>query len=291
MYKTAIDYVLMFFFFSAAGWTGECTYRSLGERRVINTGFLYGPICPIYGTGAMVFEVLLVPLSQPVNKRWWVVLLVGVVAADIVEYLTSLGMEKLFHARWWDYSEEFLNINGRICFKHTCYWAVFSILYVYFISPTYRYIVSFIPDTLRPALVGVILALFGVDLVFTVIAAVDIGKFMQKLDALRLNVSTAAETVKEHAETFRDSAEQRVSVIRESVAENSERLEEWRADVTAQLASLRSQLNRYSERRGGEPIGARVRQRLIDSSTSMKNRAEKKLEELERKWNEYNKKS
>ena len=286
--QTVIDYVLMFFFFSAAGWTGECTYRSLGERRVINTGFLYGPICPIYGTGAMVFEILLVPLSQPVQKRWWLVLLVGVIAADLVEYLTSYLMEKLFHARWWDYSEEFLNINGRICFKHTCYWAVFSMLYTYFISPTYRYIISFVPTSLRPALTGVILVLFSVDLIFTVIAALDIHKFMLKLEALRLNVTMAAETVKERAETLKDSAELKVSEFRDTVLENSERFEEWRGEVSDQLSALRSQFNDYAQHKKRPRAVQRVLDRLIDSSTNLRARIDRRIEELEKKWKDFN---
>ena len=290
MYNTIINYVLMFFFFSSAGWTGECTYRSLGERRIINSGFLYGPMCPIYGTGAMVFEVLLVPLSQPAQKRWWVVLLVGIVAADIVEYLTSYLMEKLFHARWWDYSHEFLNINGRICFKHTCYWALFSVLYTYFISPLYRYIVSFVPQSIRPTIVYVILALFSVDLVFTVIAALDIQKFMIKMEAVKLNVNMAAETVKARAESLMDSANLKYEEFRESVAENSEKFEDWRGDVSAQLGALRSQFNAFSARQKGEKGVSRALRRLFDASTSMRTKAGKRIDELEETWKDVSKK-
>ena len=290
MYNTIVNYVLMFFFFSSAGWTGECTYRSLGERRVINSGFLYGPMCPIYGTGAMVFEVLLVPLSQPAEKRWWLVLLVGIVAADIVEYLTSYLMEKLFHARWWDYSHEFLNLNGRICLKHTCYWALFSVLYTYFISPLYRYIVSFVPQHIRPVIVYVILALFSVDLVFTLIAALDIHKFMIKLEAVRLNVNTAAELVKARAESLKDSANLKYEELRETVSENSEKFEEWRGEVGAQLNTLRGQFNEFSARKKNGKGASRSLRRLFDSSTSMRTKAGKRIDELMEKWNDVNKK-
>ncbi len=283
MFEKIIEYVLMFFVFSVAGWTGECTYRSLGERRVINTGFLYGPLCPIYGTGAMVFEIFLTPLK----KHWWLVLLVGVIAADIVEYLTSYLMEKLFHARWWDYSEEFLNINGRICFKHTCYWAVFSILYVYFIRPVYYYGISFVPRQYHAVLVYIILAVFFFDLVNTVIAALNIQKFMVKLEALKLNITMAAETVKARAESLKDSANLKYEEFRETVAENSEKFEEWRSDVSAQLSALRSQYNDFSERQKSKGVRRTIR-RLFDSSTSMRTRAGKRIDEMEEQWNDVN---
>ena len=138
MLDVIINYVFMFFVFSAIGWAIECTYRSLGEKKIINSGFLYGPMCPIYGTGCLVFELILVPLSEPIEKRLIPVLLLGMVLADIVEYATSYIMEKLFNARWWDYSNNFLNLHGRICFKHTCYWAIFAFVYVYLIAPVYQ---------------------------------------------------------------------------------------------------------------------------------------------------------
>ena len=277
-------YVLMFFLFSAIGWTVECTYRSLGERRIINSGFLYGPMCPIYGTGAMVFEVLLTPLQ----KYWWAVLLVGSVAADAVEYLTSYLMEKLFHARWWDYSHEFLNIKGRICFKHTCYWALFSVLYVYFIRPVYTYAISFVPLNIQHAAVYVILGLFSVDLFFTVIAAVSIQKFMTRVEALRLNVSMAAEVVRLHAENIKDSAESKYDEFIETVASNTERFEAWRGGVSEKLESLRTQLEEMTHHRH-TPL-ERVVSRLFTASRSMEKHARSDVDELAEQWKDVTKK-
>jgi len=200
MFDLIINYVFMFFIFSAIGWAIECTYRSLGEKKIINSGFLYGPMCPIYGTGCLVFELILVPLSQPIEKRVIPVLLLGMVLADIVEYATSYIMEKLFNARWWDYSNNFLNLHGRICFKHTCYWAIFAFVYVYLIAPVYQYVLSFIPQNVRTIAVFVILAVLAVDLTLTVKAAADISKLMKKLKAFRATVSEKADLIKDTAE-------------------------------------------------------------------------------------------
>ncbi len=281
MYAKILHYVLMYFLYSSIGWTVECTYRSLGERRIINSGFLYGPMCPIYGTGALVFEILVKPFAA----HWWAVLLLGILFADAVEYLTSYLMEKLFHARWWDYSNEFLNINGRICFKHTCYWALFSVLYVYFISPIYDYALSFVPMNVRHILVYVILAIFAVDLILTVKAVINIQQFMSKLDALRQNVNMAADVVKLTAEGIKDSAEIKYREFSETVAQNSEKLEEWRGDVSERLAALRTQLEDMTSRQRSKITDA-ITKRLFYNSTTMKRDAEKNVNALEEKWKE-----
>ena len=175
-----INFVLMFFIFSAIGWIIETIYCSLGNKRFINRGFLYGPLCPIYGVGALIFEICVAPLSDPFEKRWWLAILVGVILSDILEYFTSYIMEKLFNARWWDYSENFLNLHGRICFKHSCYWAIFTIIYVYFISPMYHRVIDIVPQNIRNIAVGIILVIFFIDLIFTVKANRKAKKLNQK---------------------------------------------------------------------------------------------------------------
>ena len=113
-----VKYILLFFFYSAGGWLLESIYCSIGEKKIINRGFLTGPLCPIYGTAAIVMVVL---IYNPFRDNALVVFLLGIVLCYIVEYITSYIMEKLFAARWWDYTYELLNINGRICLKHSLY--------------------------------------------------------------------------------------------------------------------------------------------------------------------------
>ena len=127
-----IKYILMFFFYSAGGWLLESIYCSIGEKRIINRGFLTGPLCPIYGTAALVMTIL---IYNPFKDRPFIIFLLGIVLCDIVEYITSYIMEKLFSARWWDYTYEFLNIGGRICLKHTLYWGIISVAFVRVLHP------------------------------------------------------------------------------------------------------------------------------------------------------------
>lgn len=287
MLETVVNYVFMFFAFSAIGWTVESTYRSLGERRIINSGFLHGPMCPIYGTGGLVFHVLLVPISQPVEKRLIAVVLLGMVAADIVEYLTSFIMEKLFHARWWDYSNNFLNIQGRICFKHTIYWGVFSFMYVYVIAPIYTWINGFIPQQARNIAVIVILVLFAFDLFMTVKDAINIQKVMTKLDNLRSSVMYVGEVVKAAAGNIRDNAESRVETISNTISENTEKLGDRAADISLQFSEIRTQFEALLSGRKEE--GATKGTKRLLTNSALKNSAEKKYRELESFWEELKK--
>ena len=259
MFETVINYVFMFFFFSAVGWTVECTYRSLGERRVINTGFLHGPMCPIYGTGMIVMNICLVPLSQPAEKRFWLVILLGMVLIDTVEYLTSYLMEKLFHARWWDYSNNFLNLHGRICLKHTIYWAIFAVVYVYLIAPLYEYLLSFIPQNVRTVSVFVILAIFFVDLFITVKAAANIQNVMTKLEKLKQSALALPETIKGTADMFN----------------------EWKADASAKYSEVRSQFDRLTDGERKEAY-AKDTKRLLIMNAGLRKNVTKRMNEVER---------
>ena len=101
-----------FFAYCFLGWIWESAYRTWRLRRIVNSGFLVGPYIPIYGVGGLFYILLLHFTTRPVELFF-----LGAVIACILEYLTSYAMERIFHARWWDYSEDFGNINGRVTLK------------------------------------------------------------------------------------------------------------------------------------------------------------------------------
>lgn len=280
MLETFANYVFLFFLFSMVGWTMETTYRSLGEQKIINTGFLFGPMCPIYGTGALVFQVFLTPFS----KYWWAVLLLGMVLADTVEYLTSFIMEKLFNARWWDYTEEFLNLHGRICLKHTCYWALASFIYVYFVSPVYSYLICFIPMNVRYVLLGIIFTVFAIDLVFTVRAALGIQKIMRSIDSLKASITLATDSVKTTVENLRDDAEFRYDDLINAIAGSPQKFTLWKNDVSQQFGDIKKSIEEMG-RKNSTMVGRRVHH-LYATSRSIRSAADKKVKEIESKIDE-----
>ena len=203
---TVIKYILLFFFYSAAGWLLESVYCSIGEKKIVNRGFLTGPLCPIYGTAAIVMAVL---IYNPFKDKPLIVFLLGIILCDIVEYITSYVMEKLFAARWWDYTYELCNINGRICLKHSLYWGVISVIFVGTIHPAVEKLYDKINGRYVYYIFAVVMLVFIADVTNSVIKALDIRKLHIKLDnmidTLTSAFADAKETVGDKYQNFRDA--------------------------------------------------------------------------------------
>lgn len=127
----AENYVLMFFVCAVLGWVMEVTCKLIELHRFINRGFLIGPYCPIYGWGAVLVSLSLSRYaSSPV-----IVFIMAMVVCGTLEYLTSYFMEKLFHARWWDYSNRRFNLNGRVCANTLIPFGLLGLTMVYLVKP------------------------------------------------------------------------------------------------------------------------------------------------------------
>lgn len=134
--------ILMFFIYSFGGWIVEVIYTKLFEtHKFVNRGFLTGPICPIYGFGAIfVFLFLSKYMESPI-----VLYFMSIVIASILEYTTSYIMEKVFKNRWWDYSQYKYNINGRICLETMIPFGFLALFMMYILNPFILNCISSIP--------------------------------------------------------------------------------------------------------------------------------------------------
>lgn len=110
-------YFIEFILFSFVGWIYESLYCTIKGGHWSNRGFLFGPICPIYGFGAMSIRLIssLTTLIPGKDIPLWQIFLGFAAGSAVLEYVTSWAMEKMFHSRWWDYNDMPLNLNGRIC--------------------------------------------------------------------------------------------------------------------------------------------------------------------------------
>lgn len=127
----------------------EVLYAFFDDKQFVNRGFLIGPYCPIYGVGSvLIIYFLKNNLEDPLS-----VYLKAILIAAILEYITSFAMEKIFHARWWDYSDNKFNINGRICLETLIPFGFLACLMMYVINPfIYRYLLL-----INPKILGIIL--------------------------------------------------------------------------------------------------------------------------------------
>ncbi len=207
-------YILLFFFYSAAGWCLESLYCSIGEKRFVNRGFLTGPMCPIYGTAALVLIIL---IYNPFQDNPLAVFVLGIILCDIVEYITSYVMEKLFSARWWDYTYEFLNIGGRICLKHTLYWGVISIIFVKTIHPAVDNLYNKIEGSYLKIILILVLTVFIIDLINAVRKALDVRK-------LQIKINSITKTLSEELSIIKSTFEDKYTLIQNVVVKQTDKL-------------------------------------------------------------------
>lgn len=266
-------YILLFFFYSAAGWFVESLYRSIGEKRIINSGFLTGPMCPIYGTGAL---VMIVFLYNPFKDNLLAVFLLGMVLCDVVEYITSVLMEVLFHARWWDYTHEFMNLNGRICLKHTLYWGIASIAFVKLLHPRIdRIVQNFDPKTVLIILIAV-LVVFFIDVANSVRKALDIRKLQDKLGRILDSVSTAFSNVKTTLEDKKTS-------LQLSLENKSDRFYDTRIEAFEQLQNVIQEFElRFSGGKTDKKDKNKYSNRLLQNSLAIEINLKKQLERIQK---------
>lgn len=131
MFNTIKIYFLLFLIYSFLGWAMEVTLKSIESKRFVNRGFLIGPCCSIYGWGGILITLLLSRyINNPVLLFFMAILVCGV-----LEYLTSFFMEKIFHLRWWDYSQRKFNINGRVCLNTIIPFGILGMLIIYVTNP------------------------------------------------------------------------------------------------------------------------------------------------------------
>lgn len=126
--------ILLLFFYSCAGWLMEVTLKYIQFHRFINRGYLIGPYCPIYGCGVVAMTVLVEEVLRG-RGSFGDVFLAGMVVCGALEYFVSWSMEKLFHARWWDYSKKPMNLHGRIWIGNIILFGIGSVIVIKFVNP------------------------------------------------------------------------------------------------------------------------------------------------------------
>ena len=154
-----VTYFLLFMIYSVAGWIMEVTCKSFEAKKFINRGFMIGPYCPIYGWGAIFITILL----KRYISDWIVLFFMSMITCGILEYLTSYVMEKLFHARWWDYSKRKYNINGRICLETLVPFGLLGLTIMYITNPIILNGLKNIPDNILNVIAIVLFVIFTID--------------------------------------------------------------------------------------------------------------------------------
>ena len=248
-------FLWIFFIYAFLGWCTEVSYAALVTGKFVNRGFLNGPWCPVYGFGVVIVLGCLTPLSHHLP-----VLFLGSVAlTSLLEWLTGFVLEKLFHQRWWDYSDEPFNLSGYICLRFSVAWGLACVFVVKLLHPTVLALIRLCPRPVGAALLALLGAVMAVDLTATVSSIVKLNRRLEQIDELAGKIREASDEFGENlADRVLDAVERsadwkgdleelsfKLSLLR---AERAEEQEERRAQARRQLEEWRAAMQELLER-------------------------------------------
>lgn len=162
---------LLFFIYSFIGYIVESTSVSIMEKKVVlNRGFLVGPYIPIFGYGSMAMILTLQKYKGDIVALF----IMSMTVCLTIEYLCSLIAEKIFHLRWWDYSDKKFNINGRICLQNGVLFGLAGVLVVEYLNPWLENLILLLPNNLMLTISIILSIIFYAD---TIVSGTTVIKF------------------------------------------------------------------------------------------------------------------
>lgn len=278
--------ILYFFTYGFLGWCTEVAYATAKERRFVNRGFLNGPICPIYGFGVSAVIYFL----SPVSGNLLFLYLASTILVTVLEGVTGYLMDRIFHHKWWDYSNQPLNIGGYVCLLFSLVWGVACVAIVKGIHPAIHHLLALIPTE---AGIVILCGLCAVLFADSYVTASGILKFNRQLETMekvaeelrelsdRLgvsiyeNVMETMEITSGQRKRLEEAAEEQKKKSRELLDEIRDRHEE----LKERYEGLKARYEELSVQRSG------VVKRLMEAFPGMESRRQKDIfEELKNKF-------
>lgn len=165
-------YFLLFIIYAVMGWCLEVIGKLIETRKFVNRGFLIGPYCPIYGYGAILITFLLKKYTDDPIALF----IMAILVCGVLEYLTSYFMEKIFHLRWWDYSQKKFNINGRVCLDTIIPFGILGMLIMYILNPFFLEKLNLLSQTALNIVFYIVIAIYVTDNIISLITMFGIRK-------------------------------------------------------------------------------------------------------------------
>ncbi len=213
---TIIYFCTYLILYSFAGWVLESVCKTVEQKKFVNSGFLYGPFCPIYGFGALIMLLCLSFLKEkPI-----LLFIAAFFILSIWEYLVGVFLEKVFKTKYWDYSHLKFNFQGRVCLKNSLFWGILGVLFICIIHPFIEKYITMIPIAILLYINIIIGIAISVDLVFSIIAITNFQSMLTKINELGDNIKEKVKELKE----LNDKNKPKVAAIEKSSIENIENI-------------------------------------------------------------------
>ena len=188
------ELVWIFIIYAFIGWCTEVSYAALDTGKFVNRGFLNGPYCPIYGCGVVIVVAILAPLKENL-----LILFAGsFLLTSVLEYITGYILEKVFHNKWWDYSDKPFNIKGYVCLKFSIYWGLACTFIMDIIHPIIYAAIRFIPFVLGVVLLSIIMCVFAADCIITVTTILKFNKRLKVMDEMAASIHRLSDEIGEN---------------------------------------------------------------------------------------------
>jgi len=234
------QYFTFFIVFSFLGWGWETLFVTAKEKHFSNRGFLFGPICPIYGASVVVGMFLFTQIDglEAGSLAAWQVFLICAVGSAFAEYGTSYYLEKRFHARWWDYSKMPLNLNGRICVPASVGFGLAGVVLVRWVLPVLESVQVSVHPLIYEAIALALMGAFGADFALT---EASLSTLLQKIEATDKEFSERAEAAYQAISSTPQQLEIKINGFEDELHERTQALaEEMSWNQRNKFGSVRS---------------------------------------------------
>ena len=274
---TALEYFLVYSFL---GWCTEVAFQAVAKGQVINRGFLNGPVCPIYGFGVLsVFRMLEIAGEGELHEQNALqVFIFGVILATSIELLGGWLLDKLFHARWWDYSNQPFNLHGYICLEFSIIWGLGILLVVRGINPMIMYVLGLLPRRIGWMLIAIFSVIFIADVIVSVLITAGLNKRMAELDNMRGRMRIVSDDLSERIGTRALGTAQQIDEAKEKASRAKSEAMDQAEFLYAEYETKRAELLRRIKASRHFGLG-----RLLRAFPNMKHRDHSELLEMLRR--------
>lgn len=190
---TLSEMLSFFFIYAFLGWCMEVSYAVLNTGRFKNRGFLNGPVCPIYGFGMS----LILLLVEPVQDNLFLLFVFSTLLTTALEFITGFILEKIFGAKWWDYSKLPFNINGYVCLKFSLYWGLICTFVIKIIHSLINAVIKLVPGLLLSILLIFFSVLIFSDSIVTICTILKLKKRIKVIEKLTNEIKEASDKLGE----------------------------------------------------------------------------------------------
>lgn len=224
------DIALYFLVYSCLGWCAEVAYAAVTTGQLVNRGFLNGPVCPIYGFGMVALLLLLAPVRHSLLLTF----LGGVLIPSAIELVGGWALYRIYHTRWWDYSDAPFNLGGYICLEFSLIWGLGALFVLRIIHPILAGFLHLMPENIGWIIMLVLYLLYLADLIFTAFTVADLARDLDTLETV--------------ADGLRELSDAMTRMVGTKAMDADQRMDEGRLQFKLAKAELRDAAKKYSAR-------------------------------------------